>query len=74
MSCYVELHHDSNVNLNMKPKMNVTTIKHLQANNMIMTCHVRHIFMPIDQTIEKLFISHSNLLNVTFQSHSAKQG
>ena len=40
---------------------------------MIMTHHVRHIFTPIDQTNKK-FILHSILLNVTFQSHSTKQG
>ena len=39
-----------------------------------MTHHVRQIFMPIDQTNEKLFISCNNLLNVTFQSCSTKQG
>ena len=31
---------------------------------MIETCHVRHIFMPVDQTNKKLFISCNNLLNV----------
>ena len=30
-----------------------------------MTCHVKHIFMPIDQTNAKLFISFNNLLNQT---------
>ena len=30
--------------------------------------------MPINQTNEKLFILRSILLNVTFQSHSTKQG
>ena len=40
---------------------------------MIATCHVRHIFMPIDQTIKTEFISCSNLLNVTIQSHSSKR-
>ena len=58
----------------MNPKMNVTTIKCLSANEMIMTHHMRHIFMPIDQTNEKLLISCNNLLIVTFQSHSTKQG
>ena len=33
--------------------MNMTMVKHLQANEMITTCHVRHIFMPIDQTIKR---------------------
>ena len=28
--------------------------------------------MSINQTIKKLFTSHSNLLNVTIQSHSSK--
>ena len=41
---------------------------------MIMTCHMRQIFMPINQTNEKLFISCNNLLNVTYQSHSTKDG
>ena len=38
----------------MNPKMNATTIKHSQANQMIATCHVSHIFMPDDQTIKKI--------------------
>ena len=58
--------------LNVNSKMNMTIVKCLQANEMITTCHVRHIFMPIDQTDEKLFISCNNLLNVTIQSHSTK--
>ena len=58
--------------LNVNSKMNMTTVKCLQANEMITTCHMRHIFMPIDQTDEKLFISCNNLLNVTIQSHSTK--
>ena len=37
------------------PKMNVTTVKCLLANLMTMTCHMRHIFMPIDETIKKIF-------------------
>ena len=38
--------------------MNATTVKHLQAIEMITTHHVRHIFIP--------------WLNVTIQSHSIK--
>ena len=34
-------------------KTNVTTVKHLLANEMSMTHHMRHIFMPIDETIKK---------------------
>ena len=60
--------------LNMNPKTNATTVKHSQANQMITTCHMRHILMPVNQTNEKLFISCNNLLNVTIQSHSTKQG
>ena len=61
--------------LNVNPKTNMTTIKCSCANKMIMTCHVRPIFIPIDQTNKKLFIScNNNLLNVTIQSHSTKQG
>ena len=41
---------------------------------MITTHHMRHSFIPIDQTNEKLFILCNILLNVTFQSHSTKQG
>ena len=58
--------------LNANPKTNATTVKHLQANQMIMTLHVRHIFMPVDLTNKKLFISCNNLLNVTIQSHSTR--
>ena len=39
---------------------------------MIAAHHVRHIFMPVNQTNEKLFILHNILLNETFQSHSTK--
>ena len=34
-------------------KMNVITIKHSLANEMITTHHVRHIFMLVDETIKK---------------------
>ena len=54
--------------------MNMTTIKHLQANETIATCHVRHIFTPVNQSNKKLFISCNNLLNVTIQPHSTKRG
>ena len=48
--------------------MNTTT-----AKKMITTHHMRHIFMPVDQTIRK-FIPHNNLLKVTIQSHPMKDG
>ena len=38
-------------------KMNMTTIRCLQANETsqhVMTCHVRHIFTPNDQTNPKI--------------------
>ena len=38
------------------PKMNAIAMRYLQANETsqhIKTCHMRHIFMPIDQTIKK---------------------
>ena len=54
--------------------MNMTTIKCSQANEMITTHHVRHIFTPINQTNKELFISCNNLLNVAIQSHSTKLG
>ena len=41
---------------------------------MIATHHLRHIFMLVNQTNKKLFILCNILLNVTFQSHSTKQG
>ena len=56
----------------MNLKMNATTVKCSRANQVIVTCHIRQIFMPVDQTIKKLFISCNNLLNVTIQSHSIK--
>ena len=40
---------------------------------MITTYHVRHIFMPVNQTIKNEFISHNNLLNVTIQSYPIKR-
>ena len=40
--------------------MDVTTIKHFQANQMIMTCLMRHIVMPIDQT-KKNNLSHATI-------------
>ena len=32
--------------------MNAPTTKHLLANETIMTCHVRHIFTPVNETIK----------------------
>ena len=61
----------------MNPEMNVTTTRCSRANETsrhVKTCHMRHIFMPIDQTIKKQFPSHNNLLNATFQSHPFKMG
>ena len=40
--------------LNTNPKMDVTTVKCLQTNKMIMTHNVRLIFTPINQT-NKIF-------------------
>ena len=40
--------------LQCKPeKMNETTVKHLLANEITTTHHVRHIFMPIKETTKK---------------------
>ena len=36
--------------LNANPKMNATTVKQSQANEIIATHHVKDIFMPINQT------------------------
>ena len=56
-----------NTNLNVNPnatlKMNTTAVRHLHANKMIVTCHIRHIFMPIDQNIKKIYLQCNNLLN-----------
>ena len=74
ISCHIQSYHSLNANPNMNPKTNVTTVKWLCANEIIATHHVRHIFMPIDQTIKKLFIFSNIFLNVTFQSHSTHHG
>ena len=55
-------------------KTNVTTVKCSQANQTVATCHVRHIFKPVNQTIRKPFISSTCLSNVTIQSHPIKDG
>ena len=47
--------------------MNMTTMKHLSANMMIMTHHIRHIFMPINQTINESFMQHYILLIYHFK-------
>ena len=66
-----------NATVNSNPKMNVTTRRHSRANETsrhIMTCHVRHIFLPIDETIKKQFPSCNNLLNAIFQFYPIKMG
>ena len=52
--------------------MNTTTIKHLLANEMIMTCHMRHILCPLTKLL-KNNLSHNNLLDVTIQSNPIKR-
>ena len=55
--------------------MNTATVTHSRANKTsqhVKTCHLRHIFMPVDGTIKKYLSSHNNLLNATFQSHPIK--
>ena len=54
--------------------MNVTTVKCPLTNEMITTHHVRHIFMPIDQTNNEIFMQHYILLNIAFQSHPTNHG
>ena len=54
--------------------MNTTTARHLQANETschMVTCDMRHIFMPINETI-KINLPHKTMLNATFQSHPIK--
>ena len=60
------------LNVNPKNKHNSHEMSMSQQN--IATCHLRHIIMPLDQTIKNQFISHNNLLNVTIQSHPTKNG
>ena len=58
----------------MNLKMNMITTRHSQGNETsrhVKTCHMRHIFMPGDQTIKKIH-SCNNLLNATFQSQTIK--
>ena len=41
--------------LNVNPEMNAIAVRHSQANKTsqhIKTCHMRHIFVPVDQTIK----------------------
>ena len=63
-----------NANPNTKPRMNATPMKHLSADEMIATHHVRHIFTPINQIIKKLIMLCNILLNVTFLSHPTNHG
>ena len=55
-----------------KNKCNSCEMSVSQQN--ITTHHVRHIFTPIEQIFNNLFISHNTLLNVTIQSHPTKDG
>ena len=63
-----------NVNPNVNPRMNVTTVKCSGANEIITTHHMRHIVMPIDQIIKNLLMLCNILLNVTLQSHPTNHG
>ena len=61
MSRHIESYHELQMqthmqmqNLNVNPKMNTTNDKHSQASQMIMTHHVRYIFMP-DATISLMY-------------------
>ena len=45
-----------NVNPNVNPRMNMTAVRYPMANETIATCHVRHTCMPINQTINKIFM------------------
>ena len=65
-----------NANL-MNPKTNTIAMRCSRANKTsqhIKTCHMGHIFTPVDQNIKKQFPSCNNLLNATFQSHPIKMG
>ena len=42
-----------NANPDVKPKNESNYCQTSQPNQMIMTCHVRHIFMPLNQMIKK---------------------
>ena len=62
MPCHTTLNHITTPmqTLNANSKMSMTTVKCLQANKMIMTNHVRHIFMPVDQPNKK-YSSHATI-------------
>ena len=57
-----------------KPKNEHDNHKTFASQAKIMTCHMRHSYMPVDQTIKKYFCSCNNLFNATFQSHPIKMG
>ena len=70
-----------NANLKCEPKNECNYHEMFMSQQNIMThhdmshtCHMRHICMPGDQTIKKLFCSCNNMLNATFQSHPIKMG
>ena len=54
--------------------MNATTMRHPMNEKPTVTCHIRHIYMPAGQTINEINMQHYILLNITIQSHSAKNG
>ena len=45
-----------------------------ETSQHVKTHHVRHIFMPVNETIKKKLTSCNNLLNTTIQSHPIKMG
>ena len=49
--------------------MNVIAMRHPSMNEMIVTHQFRHIFMPINQNIKKIYLQHNNLLIKTIQSN-----
>ena len=63
MSCYVESHHDLNAIPTVNPKNECNAMRCLQMNEMVTTCHIRHISMPVDQTINEIYMQCNNLLN-----------
>ena len=60
--------------LNVNPKNECNYHEMFVSQQNVATCHARHIFMPIDQTIKKLIYLMKQFVNVAIQSHPIKDG
>ena len=52
MSNHIKTQNAHPKNHDTSPKTNMTTVKCLLANEMTMTHHMRHIFMPLNKTLK----------------------